>query len=371
MKLSWTIGSIMCYTILTVYFYFSIKKFCRYNSNKEKKYIRILEIIFLSLIPTFFAVYRYIDYPIGGTDAAWYIKSFENARRIELSGYSLFGDEDYLFNNIAYWIRCISQNYHVYFWIIYLFMIGSIYYFVKEIYGSSVCFAPLIYIIYFYLQTFNIIRFMMGVSFILFAFVAVSKERYIKALMYCLIAMLLHSTLIICFIPIIGYYFLKKYINKRYIVVLGCLAAYVIFVYLYPHLKSYFVVSTYRAYAGRGQNLVGQIMTCSCALFGFFFYKDLKKNKDFNQFMYFLTIFDVICIPVAMNFSFSRIHTVFLFPRLYMWGQIIIALMKRFPRYSKLIRQSSYIFAIIWTIFRFSRDWYSAGWMPYMLDIFR
>lgn len=367
----WTFETTLIYCFITAYLYFSLSRLSlkKHVLMEQPGIARKFKFFVLAIIPTFFAVFRYISYPVGGTDAAWYVRAYNNTQLIPINGYTLFGDQDLLFNNFMYLVRQISSDYRFYFFVVYLFMILTVYYFVYEIFDEVACFAPLIYLIYYYLQMYNILRFMLGLSIMVVAYVAISKDRRIIGIILSIVAILTHSALILGALAVFVYVLLKRFANKRAWVLAGVAVAYVLFFVFQGRIVSYFVSTTYRAYTERGQSLIGQLMPIICMLLCAIFYKPLVEEYNANRFMIYLVFFEAACIPIAMNLGYSRVHTVFLLPRLYTWG-IIIELIGDKVRMHRLCIQTSYLVAIAWTLFRFSRDWYTAGWMPYILNIF-
>ena len=367
----WTLDTTIVYCFIAMYLYFSLSRLCirKQALIEESRLVRNFKISFLALVPTFFAVFRYISYPVGGTDAAWYIKSFKNIQFQPLSSYALFGDLDILFNNVMYLIRQISSDYHFFFLVIYFFMITTVYYFVYEMFDEVICFAPLIYLIYYYLQMYNILRFMLGLSILVVAYIAISKDKKIIGLILSIFAVLTHSTLVLGAAAIIIYILLKRFANKKGWILAGIAIAYVLFFIFQSKVVLYFNSTAYRGYTEKGQSLIGQLMPIICIILCLIFYKPLTEEYKANKFMLYLVFFEAACIPIAMNLGYSRLHTIFLLPRLYLWG-ILIGMIGDRVEQQRLIWQTSYLIVITWTVFRFSRDWYTAGWMPYILQIF-
>ena len=367
----WTFETTLIYCFITAYLYFSLSRLSlkKHVLMEQPGIARKFIFFVLAIIPTFFAVFRYISYPVGGTDAAWYVRAYNNTQLIPINGYTLFGDQDLLFNNFMYLVRQISSDYRFYFFVVYLFMILTVYYFVYEIFDEVACFAPLIYLIYYYLQMYNILRFMLAVSSMVIAYVAISKEKRVLGIVLSVVSILIHSALLIGALAVFIYILLNRFANKKIWVLTGVVVAYVMFFAFQSRIVAYFVSTSYRAYTERGQSLIGQLMPIVCMALCAVFYKSLVEDYNANRFMLYLVLFDAACIPIAMNLGYSRVHTVFLLPRLYAWG-LLIELIGGKLKMGRLCSQTSYLIAIAWTIFRFFRDWYNWGWMPYILNIF-
>lgn len=369
MRLEWDSITFVVYIALSVYFYHTTQAIIISKTNKGKK-------VFLAcIIPILFATFRFVSYPVGGRDAQAYINDFVNAEYRSnsiIDAFLLKSDSNPLFDLLVYLVRGVTSDYHVLFLLIYGFIVISLYMFLVEFFKERSVYIPIVYVGYYFLMSFNIIRFMFGLAFIQLAYVLIKKQKNIVAFILFLCGALCHISLLI--LPVL--FFLYILINRMKkmrtsLIIIGIIVANVAFIVLKDYASSYIAGTSYSAYADYVSNIMASFSSLVCGLLTIIFYKDMRQDNSVDMFMVYCALADFALIPAMSYIGFFRLHIVFVLPRLYIWSVVLENLNKRVvirPRWAYSFLMST-IF-ISWTIFRFIRDWYNAGLMPYIFSLF-
>ena len=372
MMVKWSSISFLIYIALGLYFYFTTKYICRVKKKNTKK---IVPIILFSTVPVFFSVFRLVNgNGVGGTDSQAYVEYFLASTKYDFNIIDtiLFKTKSNpLFDFICFSIRSFTSDYHIFFAFIYSFIVIVQYCVCLSIFKNNKYFVVLVYLIYFFLQSFNILRFMFGLSVLEIGFIFLSKKKGFFALFFAFLSSLIHSSLaisIVLILTVLVFKHIKK--HKTAILVSFVVIFNIVLLALKPFVLKIIGNSVYEGYMDSSLNIFANLTCILCAFSSLLFFKQFKKKQNFDYSMLFCVFFDFACLPAISYVNFFRIHIIFTIPRLYIWSQEIeICISKTKDTISRAFLLSSFFTIILaYTLFRFSRDWYGAGLMPYCFD---
>lgn len=375
----WSWGTFALYIGIMLYFYCTTKKICKSvppNGTDQPRiersgvFIRRNSIILYSIIPVIIAACRRIESSgLGGADMYYYIQRFQNSTSFSFHDLRFFLSRDNpLFYYLMYVIRIFTNNEKVFLFAVYLFIVFAQYYFFREVYDSTDSFAPLFFLMYYFLRSFSIMKFMLGVSILGIAYVKFSKGKKTSAIVISLIASFIHSSLIFGTFMLIVYVLFNKMAEHRKWLVAMVILIYIALFFFRDYLYVFFSNTEFKNYTNIDTSLMAHFTTILCGCLTLICYKNLTR-LGVNQFLLFAVIFDLACIPIQNSIGFFRLHYIFFLPRLYMWGKLIdVFKMKIRPGQVEFL--SSVVF-IAWTIFRFMQEYEGATLMPYVFDLFK
>ena len=215
------LGTTLLYVFLALFYSFAIKVYA-ININSEKKYYQRQGEVFLSisvLLMIFVATFR--DATVG-TDAMPYVERFLDAN---LNSYFINWREVitlkvgeplfFVFNSV---MRTLTDNYHVYFFVVYSFIAVAFVTFLSKAYREyvsvqidrqTIFFLPVIFAVNYFLHSWNVMRNYLAIAVVLFAFVSIIQEKKWQSLILILVATLFHYTAA-CFFVVWLMFFLDK-----------------------------------------------------------------------------------------------------------------------------------------------------------------
>jgi len=372
----WSWGTFLLYIFIAVYFFLTMKKVVAYSGrplcNIKQKRKKTMYILLCILFPVIIATFRQVGQNIGGTDAWGYVKDFNRIQdfSFDLIGYFRFeADINPLFSATLYLFKLICNDYHLVFFFIYSFICYSMYAFVREFYQKGMYMLPLIYVVMHYLQSFNIIKFMYGMAFILLSFTYIKKDKKVLGLIFAFLGALVHASLLVVLFMEVAYYiyFRVLRLKKRFFLIFGIIVIYAGLLACMSYLRGIFSDGVYRTYVSWDSTIFSSLTTIICALMAIFTYKDISKRAEFSEFAVYCTLFNFACLPLINELGFYRLHIIFLFPRLYTWSLSVCSIDKKLKARGIVKLAFGCIF-ISYLVFRFMRDYESAGFMPYRFD---
>ncbi len=380
MRIGWEWSSFTIYMLLMLYFHYTLKKTCyksEFNYFENTVIPKKREIyLFFSIVPIIFAVYRKVDISIGlgGSDLDVYFSMFNDEKQLlgQVSkGFALLSRNNPLFYCILYVIRRVTSDYHIMFLVIYSVVTITTYYYLKEQYKYINTYAPLYYVLFYFLRSFSLLKFMLGLSFIMIGFVMMSKKKRFWAILMTVIGTLIHSSLALGLCCIMVWIICEKgfFKNRKRIMIFIILSYFVLFI-MGNYFRNIISAGEMNSYLNTELTWINSnLTTILCGFFCLLFFKDIKNKPGYNPFILFLVIFDVACIPIQNMLGFFRLHYIFILPRLCAWGYIFDVLNNKIKIKEK---QFIYIIAnllvISWTIFRFIKTYEAANLMPYIFD---
>lgn len=374
----WSTGTLIFYISLSIIVAVLLKIAINKKKNKNNIYKLIYFIIFGLL--SFIAVFRYIDIKIGGTDSIAYIKQFNEATLVPFNIVKIItlNGKEYIFYNMFYIFRTVTDDYHYVFFLIYTIIILSYIFFITKNFKTNNKWMVLMLLILPYINSFNVIRNSLAGAIGLIALNKLKDNRKIKFYLLSIIATLMHYTAIILILFEIYNSFVKKRLLKKekkiktlYVLII------IIELILYPILIGYMENTGYSVYLGLEYSLWGYIPILILFIATEITKKDLLKKlkEDTNIIFYNAFIFYCLMLPILIPFNGpSRLNIYFEIPRIIIWGYVLDILQNKIKQFKD---RNGYIYnlaigsiIIIWIIFRIFRTWELSGIMPYYNEFF-
>lgn len=343
------------------------------------------------LIWVFIAVFRLVDFPIGGTDATNYIEYFQICRNNYMPEYFEHFAGDILFKILNQSIRLFTSDYHWYFIAIYGLMCYVFIEFCRFFCPKKASFLPFVLVFFLYLRGFTSIRSHLSIVVILIACILLSKEKNKSAVIVALSAALIHKAALLYAMCIpFCLFFLKRKITIKAIIILLAIA-----ISTSTILQEYFILFTmdmelsgsYASYASRSleTSFWGNAWKIAfeqmlLGVFIFIYYKKLMsyintQNNLWQQrinIIYLICIFDLLLIPANYTLSIWRGYEYFYLPRLVMWGILLYIIIEKYPlKYKPLLSFIILCCFVAWMVFRVWSTWESSGLMPYVFAPFQ
>lgn len=394
----WDIPTIIFYVILAYIGVYCIKKgqyvsYPHFHRVNSKVVVNSYYVLWW-LIWTLAATFRLINANgVGGTDAWTYINYFQIANNTSFSNtddiilkYALHYEP--LWKYYTEFIRLFTDNYKVFLFITYGFIVYSYQKFIKGFEFEKVYAAPFICLFFVYLRGFNTLRTNVAAAFILLMTLALKDEKYKKAIILgiCSVGMQVSSALYCLFIPF--YWFYKKGVLNKYKVFLLLIVSIVIGKVTQKLLTGNLGLLMGHSYASYASHNIGKSfmdnfwkVAFTQILIGimlFLFDKKIKKRiavgNNISKSLLFLRtvcIFDVVTIPITFVLDIWRGYEYFYVARLMMWSVITdIVLRKQLSGTRKLIIALEFVIFTAWLIFRIYSTYKGSGYVPYVISIF-
>lgn len=199
----WDITSLIMYVVLgghSVFCIYSVQKKIVINNRRIFTNMYYISLIFIWDI---IASFRYVDVNIGGNDTLGYIQYFEECL-IATKGIPFVLEEHFepLFKVICKSIRLFTADYHVFFLILYGFIIYSFLLFIEEFVTKQTSKIPFVLLIFEFWRGFNTFRTTLALSFILLGLVMFHKGKEKRGLLIAAMSIFIHSASIIYFMII-------------------------------------------------------------------------------------------------------------------------------------------------------------------------
>lgn len=353
--------------------------FIKINS-KSKKYVSINFGYFLLVsLLIFFAVFRYVYYGYGGTDAYTYVKEFQEIKGtfsdyLKMERYLKFWNySESLFKALTLFCRNISSDYRIYFLFTYSLIVGGLLTFVYNTYHKKSNFLTLILLFCSYLYSYNVMRGWMSIAICMFALIDIKEHHWKKSLLFIIIATFFH-TISLVFVLV----WLACWIDFRYphFFTRGRLIICVLFgnlaFFLGRSLFMMIVMSTkysyYMDWFNMQMGLLGYIPTFFICVIAIFMYPKFKQEGGFASTAVVILAVDLglmYCIVYLLGW---RIHDYFAPVRMYMLSELYINVPKYFKE-KKVIKMLINVFIIALFIQLLQELFQTAAVFPYILDI--
>ena len=379
----WSTNTLMIYLLLasliSILFALAIrsknkhKTFKIYKLNIETKYIYYTIIYSILII---FLVFRYIGNEVGGADTYNYMGFFDGFTYIKfdikdiisLSGY------EYLFYNFMCLVKFFGGNFTIFEFFIYSFMIIAYIFIVdKFINDERECLMIILSFIPI-LKSLNIIRNIYATFIGYIALYFLSQKKYIKYLLFCIIAFLNHYIAIILIIYGIFDKIISKIINSKKKLLIFSGSIFLLSMVMIPIVQLMLNHTGFSRY----------INSTEISLYGYIpiiiFYvmlmlndnlvEDIKKHN--HEILYKTYIFQVIVLPVFLIINGAgRMLLFFELLRYILYADIYMFYRKKIPKkYTIIYDVTAVTVCLLWLAFRIWRMWDGYCLMPYYNILF-
>lgn len=325
---------------------------------------------------TFFAVSRKVDFTgLGGTDAITYVYEFQHmtnslASYINIDKILALQQREPLYYLLAWLIRNFTENYKVYFFVIYLIIGYCMSYFAVNIYekGKKSSLLPLILLFVTYLHSFNVMRNWVAIAICMVGLIKLKEGLDKKFFVYLIIGVGFHYSVSILLLPYIFYKLLKRRDKIRIFLLSIIPSGAVMLILAHEIIVNFFTDTKYRTYMTSQSSWLGYIPVLIIALLAIYFYDDLvtisKKNK--------LAVIGV-SINAAMIYAYVmlgayRINDCFIFFRIWILIELTKVLKMKYRNQTLLIAITCLrLFIIVYFVLQLKRILTQSGILPYIL----
>ncbi len=276
---------------------------------------------------TFLAAFRYVGNHIGGADSEHYVESFLTG--IKLSSEPLL----YQLNSL---IRLFTENYHIYFFVVYGIIVFGLLFFAKNIFDKNTNWLSLFFFFNIYCTSFGVMRQWLAISIGMVAFVMLKKEKDIMALFIALISTGVHFTMIVYVAIILLYIFFRHNhyrINYRFFLCYAFMIN-ILFVFISDLFIRFIGSTEYRNYVNINSlsdvSWRGYIPTIIFLIICLFFEKDIRLgNKNDEIGLVFLCI-NLSLMYATVALGMFRLTVLFWPIRAYMIDRVRPVLARKF-----------------------------------------
>lgn len=345
------------------------------SKENNKKYVFFIYFIIYSFL-IMFSCFRIVNTnSIVGADAMNYINMFLDSKKVtlNLSNIITLKGAEPLFYNSMYLLRLFTNNYHWFFFYIYsLIIICYLYFYNNNIKNSHIIIITLLFILPF-IGSFNTIRNSAAVGIGLIAICKLKENKKKWYLFLAICAILTHYTGIVL---ILFYLFnliknkIDKYDRKPIFIILFTMLSGLLTLRFFTY---YLSESKYNIYMNLETSYLGYLPMLILLILCIYFYKDLLilLKRDNNLIHLNIFFFSFACLPFVLKGA-ARFLLYFDFSRYVIWGYIIIVIKSKIKQFknNNILEIISFLLIICWIVFRFYRDCYSAGTMPYYNELF-
>ena len=339
-------------------------------------------IIFLTIIATF----RLIEDGIGGSDSQGYIILFDVCNKSHDMEW-LF-HFDLLFLYTTKFLRLFTDDYHVYFFVLYGFNVLAYILFLIEFCPKKSNYIPCLLLVFLYWRSFCTLRSNTAIAVMMIALILLNRKYIKTAFFVALSSFFFHkmAAIFILFFPFY-YVFTKFKLTKfRFVLVM------IVVIISGTVLQSLFLDLTedvefngaYRSYVRKSLDTTfwtaGWIKAFDQMLLGFcmwIYYDKIKKRikllnpKDSERLklIWMLCLFDMMTIPINYTMGVWRGNEFFYLPRIVMWCEVLYLFNCSKRNNEKPIFNFMFLFLFIsWMIFRFYNMWDDSNLMPYIFE---
>lgn len=338
------------------------------------------------LLFTFFAVFRKIDYNLGGADATNYANFFFFSN-FDVSPYSYLISEP-IFVYVNKLLRVFTTEYRVFFTIAYSFLAVSYCKFADKYMPKNASCIPFIMIGFLFCKSLCTLRTSLSIAFILIGLCHIEENRK-KSFIWIVLSVFVHRASVF-FVPVWFFYvFCKKYVlrlkGKNYAIVIMVIGLALILIsrlaqavivmtnafgilsetdiYYFSSTQKIPLITKFPMY------MTQTLLFAAIVLLE----KRIHTGKEFKILKVICT-FDFLMAPVMLILGIWRANEYFYLARLATWGILIKESEGLFLHYTKSRVKLFWYYAAffaaftIWLIFRIMSEWNELKIMPYILS---
>lgn len=345
-------------------------------TKKELLFYGLFMLIFIM-----FAVVRKVSYGIGGTDSQGYIELFENILKYP----ERFADQEQLFLYLNMGVRYVTDDYHIYFFLVYGFIAFAYCYFVKSFCPKDVSYIPFLLLIWPYLKSFNTMRTSLAVALFLVGLVLLKKKEIWLSVILITATFFVHRMSIL-YIPILVFCALfYKYISRiNGMKIYLFFAIYMVAGYWFATWVQEFAMASQLFLSGSSdawylsQSLDGNLFSRWPMMFPYLLLlltvsllnKKLPDTEALNYLKTFV-FFDILMMIPSLVFNMWRANEYLYIARLIMWGVLINVFVHKFTPITRMFLQIGIFMGFLsWLVFRIYQEYDEVSIMPYVFDLF-
>lgn len=380
----WSFSSLLFYIFLGY-----IGWYCAVKGLKASPVSRKKHYIFWYITWIVSAEFRLVnDSGVGGVDAYGYIYYFKDCLNPNTTSIHSYRAE-FLFRLLNRCIRSFTEDYHLYFFVIYSLIVFSYIFFIKEFYNEYCSSAMLPIMFYTYLVSFSILRTGLSIALYLIGITLLGKKKYVRSIFFITLGALIHTATLV-YVGFVIFYFIYRKSPPR---LLDCIffacSGYVLakivqiatingnfHITIGQPLDVYFSVSLGQGFWVDYWKIVVTQILLVCFILVFKYKIEKRINLIFDKaisqkiyFIYLLCIYDLILIPLTFVLNIWRAVDYLYLARLIFWGYIIKILHKSvIKKERKYITGFFFLIALIYIVLRIYTNYEKAGLMPYIYE---
>ncbi len=338
------------------------------------------------LLFTFFAVFRKIDYNLGGADGTNYANFFFFSN-FDISPYSHLISEP-IFVYVNKLLRVFTTEYRVFFAIAYSFLAVSYCKFANKYFPKNASCIPLVLVGFLFCKSLCTLRTSLSVAFILIGLCHIEGNRK-KSFIWIALSVLVHRASIFFVLVWFFYVFCKKYVlrlkGKNYaiavtvinlaLILVGRIGQNIIVltkgfgllsstdIWYFGNTRTTPLIARFPMYMAQTLLFVAIVLL----------EKRIQTGKEFKILKVICT-FDFLMAPIMLILGIWRANEYFYLARLATWGILIKESEGLFLHYTKgkikLFWYYAAVFAAftLWLVFRIMSEWNDLKIMPYILS---
>lgn len=310
-----------------------------------------------------------------GPDTRAYVYMFQNQTSIRFSLDKLLTFNQYEpgFQYFNYFVRQITDNYHIYFLIVYSFVAYAYIKYIKRFYDENSNYIFIYLFIFYYFLNLSGIRGSIGVGFLLLSFIKLEDKKIIHAILLTILAATFHYTMIYNLYIIAVIYVLnnKKMDDKKWIWLVAVIIVTYISTARLSALTGMFSDTKYGNYSSvslQDKSLLGSVFYLLSALICFYCYKELSKKEHKHNRQFIISLAFLITYPVLYVTSAYRIPNYYIMPRLTIWDDSLQIISEKTKINYGVLKLVAKIIVLLYLLFRFTRTAVD-GHFIYIIDI--
>lgn len=374
---NWSWGTFFLYYIVATVVVFFCKKSILYKKriSADSKISSIFFAISACVVLVILATLRSYDV---GPDSRGYVEDFwvanrQNAIIDSWSDLLLMDQREPGYYFYLYFIRSFTDSYKVLYLITYSFVASAYVFTIRHFAAYYGNFAILKLFIVFYVLNMSGLRGAIGVSFVLFSFVFLDKESYVKAIIFTILGSLFHYTMIFNVIIIVGFLITKKLnlLRFKFFWIAVILLSIILIPVLSATTKDFLFYTKYNQYIVDSNetdfSLLGNLIFIFIAIA---ILKYLGKNFNSHLFetIFIIDTLFIIFYPLLSSTGAYRVPNYYAIPRLIFWSYAISHWADKNRSIRNVFGFSAEIFTFCYMLLRFSRIADSGNFM-YIVDI--
>lgn len=325
-------------------------------------------VLFFFLL-TMLAVLRNVENGIGGADAQNYIDHFKNKTAVK----NWVKKGEFLFAYFTAFIRILTNDYRVYFFVIYSIIVLSYLTFIKTYTLNNISYIPMIALIYLYLISFSVIRTSLAIAIFLFGLSLFKKNKLLGTIV-TISTIFIHRASIFAVGVLLFYIIYKKWISKLkwklqiiIFIALSIIFSFVAFGLQEILISSGFITKVDRNYIEKANersiiNIFNTGLTSLLSFIGIAFCdKYVDKNENYES-LKIMNIYCFIFVYPLIVMGVFRFSEYFYIARLLMWGILIASITNNYLKNDKFIKTFKCIVIALFIAFVIYRLYRSASY---------
>ncbi|MDD6170415.1 MAG: EpsG family protein [Lachnospiraceae bacterium] len=277
----------------------------------NKKRCNFIGWFFEWFILTFLASVRCVGDNFGGADAANYAFYYFRDGNVDKS--------EKLFYYIGIIVRKFTDNYHIYFFVIYGIIVFSFLFFAYKIFKEDVSFAELFLYANIYVSSYGIMRQWLAISIMMVAVILTTEKKYKSAIIVSIFSVFIHTSMILIVVILAGVYVLEIFsiqINSKTLLLLALMCNLVSFCGQ-TIIKQLISKTDYIVYLDLEYSWLGYIPAIVFMIVFLLFGDVLAQKHEGDKIVIYFIFANLALVYIAVALGMFRVMVVFIPIRIY------------------------------------------------------